>query len=134
MNNLTDDITRLCGEIASLRDSRAALMSSLAEGREEMQDAVSRMMAGFGEARAEMAKQTQADLGDFVNQVKEAVTELREKVVAMQGAFREDLAGAHQAWHGGGPTPRRASAPAGPSARAEEPAAETAPRAKKRKR
>ena len=84
-NNLTNDMTRLCGEIAALRDSRADLMSSLAESRAEMQAAVSQMVGGFGEARSEMAKQTKAELGGFVARVKEAVTGLRQTVGQVAG-------------------------------------------------
>ena len=96
-SNLTNDMTRLCGQIAALRDSRADLMSHLAETRAEMQATISQMVGGFGEARSEMARQTKAELGGFVGRVKEAVTELREKVAGLQEEFREDLAGAHRA-------------------------------------
>ena len=85
-------------------------MSNLAETRAEMQAAVSRMLAGFGEARSEMAKQTKADLGGFVVRVKEAVTELRQKVAKLQDEFRDDLAGAHRAWHGASLRARPSSA------------------------
>jgi hypothetical protein len=123
-------MTRLCGEIAALRVSRADLMSRLAETRAEMQAAVSQMVGGFGEARSEMAQQTKAELGGFVVRVKEAVTELRQTVARLQDEFREDLAGAHRAWHGAssGPTVLKASF------RAEEPSDEFTPKAKKKKR
>jgi uncharacterized protein YicC (UPF0701 family) len=135
MNNLTNDITRLCGEIAALRDTRANLMSNLAEARTDMQAAVTRMLAGFGEARSEMAKQTKADLSGFVGRVKEAVTELRQKVAKLQDEFRDDVAGAHRAWHGAGPAPRTfAPRAAEPPFQAKEPADELAPKGKKRKR
>ena len=137
-NNLANDMTRLCGEIAALRDSRANLMGSLAESRAEMQAAVSQMVGGFQAARSEMTKQTKAELGEFVARVKEAVTELRQTVVKLQGDFRDDLACAHQAWHGVSPEPGPAARPASTvlkaTFRGEEPSEELAPKAKKKKR
>lgn len=121
MNTLTNDMTRLCGEIAALRDGRATLMSSLVETKEAMQGEVSQMLTGFGEARADMAKQTKAELGEFVSQLKETVA-------ALLGAVQNDLAGAHQAWHGASPAFRKT-----PMA-AEEPSYKSVPKAKKKKR
>ena len=135
INNLTNDMTRLCGEIAALRHNRADLMSNLAEIRADMQGAVTRMLAGFGEARSEMAKQTKADLSGFVVRVKEAVTELRQNVAKLQDEFRDDVAGAHRAWHGASPAPRPLSPTAAESRfHAKEPSDELAPRGKKKKR
>lgn len=133
-SNLTNDMTRLCGEIAALRDSRANLMGRLAETREEMQAAVSRMVGGFGEARSEMARQTKAELGGFVARVKEAVTELRQTVAQLQDGFRDDLAGAHRAWHGASPARQPAPTILKASFRTEEASDEVAPKAKKKKR
>jgi hypothetical protein len=125
---------RLCGQIAALRDSRADLMSHLAEARVEMQAAVSQMVGGFGEARSEMAKQTRAELGGFVARVKETVTELRQTVAKLQEEFRDDLAGAHRAWHGASAGHRPAPTVLKTSFRAEEPSDESAPKAKRKKR
>ncbi len=134
INNLTNDMTRVCGEIAALRGIRATLMSNLAETRGEMQAAVTQMLAGFGEARTEMAKQTKAERNEFVLSVKEAVTELRQKVAQLQDEFRDDIVGAHRAWHGGSPAPRPAPTVERSPFRAEEPSDELAPKAKKKKR
>jgi predicted nucleic acid-binding Zn-ribbon protein len=131
-NNLTNDMTRLCGEIAALRGSRADLMSNLAETRAEMQAAVAQTVAGFGEARSEMAKQTKAELSGFVVRVKEAVTELRQQVARKQDEFREDITGAQQAWHGTRPAPRHEPAVARPGF--QEQSEDLAPKAKKKKR
>ena len=125
--NLTNDMTRLCGEIAALRESRA-------ETRARMQAAISRMLGGFGEGRAEMARQTKAELGEFVARVKEAVTELRQTVVQLREGFRDDLAGAHRAWHGASPAQRPAPTILKASFRTEEPSDEVAPKAKKKKK
>jgi predicted HicB family RNase H-like nuclease len=132
-NNLINDMARLCGEIAAMRDSRADLMSNLAEIRAETQAAVSQMLGGFEEARAEMAKQTKAELGGFVVRVKEAVTDLRQNVADLQNEFREDLAGAHRAWHGASAGPGPAPTAAKQSFRAEEASDEPASKARKKK-
>jgi hypothetical protein len=132
--NLSNDMAPLCGEIAALRDSRGDLMSNLAQTRVETQAAVSRMLDGFGEARLEMAKETKAELGGFVARVKDAVTELRQNVARLQDEFRDDLAGAHRAWHGAGAGLRPAPTAAKPSFRVEEPSDESAPKARKKKR
>jgi hypothetical protein len=132
--NLTNDMARLCGEIAALRGSRADLMSNLAERRAATQAEVSLMLGGFGEARGEMAKQSKAKLGEFVARVKEAVTELRQNVAQLQEELRDDLAGAHRAWHGASAGIRPAPTAAKPSFRAEEPSDESASKARKKKR
>jgi hypothetical protein len=132
--DLTNDMARLCGEIAALRGSRADLMSNLAERRAATQAEVSQMLSGFGEAREEMAKQSKATLGEFVVRVKEAVTELRQNVAHMQEELRDDLAGAHRAWHGAGAGIRPVPTAAKPSFRAEEPSAESATKGRRKKR
>ncbi len=114
-HNLSNDMTRLCGGIAALRDSRANFMSHLAHTRAEMQAAISRLLGGFAEARSGMAQQTKAELGGFVGRVKDAVTGLRQNAAQLQDDFRDDLAGAHRAWHGSGAGPRPAPTAAKPS-------------------
>jgi len=125
-------MTRLCGEIAALRSSRADLMSNLAESREGMQAAVAQMVTGFGDARSEMAKQTKADLTGFVVHVKDWVGELRQQTAQKQNEIREDITGAHNAWHGTTSAPRREPAAASPRSRGES--EDLAPKAKKKKR
>jgi len=127
MNNLTNDMTRLCSEITALHDARAALLPSFVEAKEALRETVSAMLAGFRDARGEMAAQTKAQLQEFVGCVKAAVTEL-------QGEFRDDLAGAHRAWHGPAPAARKAPSVAESPLWAGAAAAEPAAKAKKRKR
>jgi hypothetical protein len=140
-NNLTTDMARLVGEIAALRDSRASLMSNLAEFRAETQATVAGMLADFTEARSDMAAQTKADLSGFIVRIQDAVTELRQEIAQVREGFREDLAGAHQAWHGAPSAPRPAAArpapapaPESPFTAPEEPAGELPPKAKRKKR
>jgi len=93
MGNLTDDMTRLCGEIVSLRNARGDLMAELASGARDLTDYVSSMQADFCDARRKMAKKTKAELAAFVSGVKTKVMNMREE---MSG----DLAGARRAWSG----------------------------------
>jgi hypothetical protein len=93
MGNLTDDMTRLCGEIVSLRNAREFLMAELASGARDLTDYVSSMQADFCDARRKMAKKTKAELAAFVSGVKTKVMNMREE---MNG----DLAGARRAWSG----------------------------------
>jgi hypothetical protein len=128
IDTLTNDMMRLCGEIASLRENRAVLRGNLAQGRTNLRDAVSEMQSEFRNTHNEMANQTKVKLQDFVSNVQEAVSSMRQGV----GDFRQktlgDIAGARRAWCVNilGQTPVR-------SASAPQPKG-TAPRAKKKKR
>ncbi len=133
-NNLTNDMTRLCGEIAAWRDGRARLMSRLAETGAEMRISVKQMLRGFAAARSEIAAQSTAELGGFVGRVKEAVTDLRQTVAGLQDQFRDDLAGAGRAWHGSGTAFRPSPSAAKSSFQPGEPSDKTTPRTKRKKR
>ena len=100
IGNLTNDITRLCGEIAALRDSRAALRNNLAQGREDLADSTARMHADLRNSRQDMAERTRTELRSCVAAVKDTVTELKQGVAAFQSEFVADLAGARSAWCG----------------------------------
>jgi hypothetical protein len=134
MNNLTNDMTRLCSEIAALHDARAALLSSFVEAKEALRDTVSALLGGFRDARGDMAAQTKVQLQEFVGCVKGAVTDLQQKVAGLQGEFRDDLAGAHRAWHGVAPAAHKAPTAAEPPLGAGGAAAEPSAKAKNRKR
>ena len=100
IDNLTNDITRLCGEIAALRDSRAVLRNNLVQGREDRQGTVSQMLADLRNSRRDVADRTRTELQNFVGTVKDAVTELKQGVAAFQEEFLGDLTGARRAWCG----------------------------------
>jgi len=97
---MTVEMTRLCGEIASLRNNRADLVDSIKASNSRLQKEVAEMLAGFRKERSEMADATRAQLVDFTGRIKNAVTELRHQVQKFQGELRDDLAGAHRAWYG----------------------------------
>jgi len=101
MNNIATDMSRLCGEIAALRNSRAGLKRNLAEATEGLHDEVSCLLTGIREARAEMSKQTKAELGEFGLQLKGQVADLLNGV-------RDDLAGARRVWAGASSASRQA--------------------------
>jgi len=85
---LTDDMTRLCDEIVTLRRGRRALNA-------ERKNTVTLMCAGFARARAEMAHQTHAMRHAFLKNLWPGVhRHLRET--------RADLMGARRAWMGKG--------------------------------
>ena len=94
MGRLTDDMTRLVGEIHAGRDERGRLMRDLKHATAEMKRAVAGTQAGFRSAHAEMARRQQRMLRGFVSGLKTRVATFRKE-------FADDLAGAHRIWVGG---------------------------------
>jgi hypothetical protein len=99
MGVLTNDMTRLKGEIAQLHGSLEEFVGDLETG-------VAAMKADFHKAHRQMAKKTAAERAEFVS-------DLVEKVAGLRSEFAADIAGAHQAWCGG---TRRATAGGGRAA------------------
>ncbi len=93
MGNLTNDMTRLRGEVDALRGARGALMQELARGAKELASTVSAMQAGFAAAHAVMARKTGKARASYVGRVKKQVGRMRKENAA-------DLAGASQVWFG----------------------------------
>ena len=93
MGNLTSDMTRLCGDIVSLRHARAALNMNLAREAKNLEKSVSSMCSGFTKARKDMARKTGAERARFVSGLHKTVTRMKKEVF-------DDLAGAHRAWCG----------------------------------
>lgn len=91
MGLLTDDMTRLCGEINALRRARGIFMKDLEKETRGRKIAVSEMRANFAFARGGMVRKTKAFLSNFVSSLKCGVGQRRRQV-------RADLAGAHRAW------------------------------------
>ena len=87
MGVLTNDMTRLRGEIAQLHGSLEAFVGAL-------KPAWRAMKADFRKAHHQMAKKTAAERAEFVSG-------LVEKVAGLRTEFAADIAGAHQAWCGG---------------------------------
>ena len=83
MGRLTDDMTRLCGEIGALRSSREVFISDLRHGISELKAGVEKMQSGFRSEHAEMSRDMKANLGTFVSNLK-------GKVSDMQSGFRNN--------------------------------------------
>ncbi|MBI3939342.1 MAG: hypothetical protein HY315_00770 [Acidobacteria bacterium] len=134
---LTRDMTRLCGEIGSMRRIRADLRYELARATKERRNGVSRMQKAFFDARLGMARRTKASRQAFISGLKNAVGAIRQEL-------RTDLGGARQAWsalsarrsapvHGPG-TPESGAQPTtshGPAGRTEGVKAERPAKARK---
>ncbi len=90
---LTDDMTRLCGEILGLRRMRGSLMSELQHGAMGRKQAVAELCAHIGSARVAMARRARSERAAFLNSLKRSVGAHRRDV-------RNDLAGARRAWAG----------------------------------
>lgn len=86
MGRLTDDMTRLVGEIHTGHADRARTIRDL-------KHAVAGMQAGFRSAHADMARRQQPMLRGFVSGLRATVAGLRK-------GFAHDIEGAHKAWAG----------------------------------
>ena len=93
MGNLTDDMTRLRGEVDALRSDRGAMMQELARGAKDLASSVSAMQAGFAAAHATMARKTGKARAAYVAKIKRQVGRMRKETSS-------DLAGARRAWSG----------------------------------
>ena len=93
MGNLTNDMTRLRGEVDALRSAREMLMQELTRGANDMAAAVMAMRADFASAHMAMAKKTSGERASYVAKIKKQVGRMRKETA-------DDLAGAHRAWSG----------------------------------
>ncbi|OHE16596.1 MAG: hypothetical protein A2X96_08890 [Syntrophobacterales bacterium GWC2_56_13] len=126
MGNLTDDMTRLRGEIDALRGARSVLMQDLTRGARDLAAAVSAMKTDLTAAHNAMAKKTKRERETFVgNMVHEVnsllgdfsrfrgdmaragkrdrgnfLMEMRRQVTGMLKETADDLTGARFAWGG----------------------------------
>ena len=93
MGNLTDDMTRLRGEVDALRSDRGALMQELARGAKELTSTVSAMQADFAAAHNAMARKSRRERASYVARIKKQVGRMRKETSS-------DLDGARRAWLG----------------------------------
>ena len=126
MGNLTDDMTRLRGDVDALRGARGALMQDLTRGTRELTTAVAAMRADFSAAHAAMSKQTRGEREAFVTGMIDEVnsllgefsrdrndmarkgrvdrgaflSEMRRQVTGLRKETADDLMGARLAWRG----------------------------------
>jgi hypothetical protein len=90
---LTDDMTRLCDEIVAMRKMRGGLIREIQNEAKGRKQAVTKLCAHLGSARAAMARRGKHERVAFMNHLRRSVgAQLRE--------MRDDLAGARSAWAG----------------------------------
>jgi hypothetical protein len=90
---LTDDMTRLCDEILTMRKARGSLVNELQHGAKALKHTVTKLCAHMGRARASTAKRTKNERVAFLNNLKRSVAGQRRDM-------RNDLSGARNAWAG----------------------------------
>ena len=90
---LTEDMTRLCGEIVGMRRMRGNLMGELQRGAKGRKQAVTDLCVHISTARVAMAKRTKNERLAFLNSLRRSVGAHRREV-------SNDLAGARRAWAG----------------------------------
>lgn len=129
MGKLTDDMTRLRGEIETLRGEREALLQEMARDARGLTTAVSAMQAYFAAAHTAMAKKTSGEREAFVAAMIDEVnsllgefsrdrndmarkgrhdrevflSEMRRQVTGLRKETADDLMGARLAWRGESP-------------------------------
>lgn len=86
MGHLTEEMTRLCGEIVALRRARHGFIRHLTQSTGAMRNR-------FRRAHLEMARRTKAERRAAINTLKKTVAGLRHE-------FAADLQGARRAWAG----------------------------------
>jgi len=93
MGKLAEDVTRLCGEMRTLRENRQALRRDLEEGTKDLQRHVFELCTDFAESRLRMAKRTLENRLAFLKDLKRNVHDQKREV-------RADLAVSRCAWAG----------------------------------
>jgi hypothetical protein len=93
MGNLSDDMTRLRGEVDAMRSDRKTLMHDLARGAKDLASTVSAMQADFAAAHATMARKTGKARALYLAKIKKQVGRMRKENAS-------DLAGASKVWFG----------------------------------
>lgn len=98
MGRMLEDMTRLAGEIQTLRGSRRALRKELVDGNHERQMDVLEMCADFADTQTRMAERTKEERLAFLKNLKRTVGGQQEEL-------RSDIAAARRAWAGHGQQP-----------------------------
>jgi len=90
---LTDDMTRLCGEIVALRTRRGELVDSLKRASRNRRESVADFCKQLSGARSAMTRQTKNDRVS-------ALRSLRQSVHKQCREMQADLRGVRKAWAG----------------------------------
>lgn len=126
MGILTDDMTRLRGEVEGLRSDRESLLADVRTSVADLKARTNAMQEGFHRDHTEMATQLRGGLSDFIGGLKSDVTKmqdgfrdshadmaaqtsrqrqdftsgLQQGVAQFREEFAADLAGARRGWFG----------------------------------
>lgn len=88
MNRLTEDMTRLCSEIRSLRASRQMLRTALAEGNRERQMEAVELCADFANTLARRAERARANRQACLHSLKQTVASQARDIRASLAVVR----------------------------------------------
>ena len=91
MNGLTNDMTRLAGEIRAAHNDRERFMGDLRRGLREFRLESAHNRAARHDEHFGMAKQLRLELGGFRSDLGSTVANLRK-------GFADDIAGCRAAW------------------------------------
>jgi len=91
MSGLTDDMSRLCGEIRDLHSEHATFLNDLKGTVAGIKSEISQMKKDFRQSREEMAEKTRHDLTAFTAGVRSFVSDLKSDASRMQEGFRSSL-------------------------------------------
>ncbi len=86
MGHLTDEMTRLVGDIVATRGARKDFVRALTRG-------TAAMRARFRRAHTDMARKTRSERRAAINNLKKTVAGMRQE-------FAADLQGARRSWAG----------------------------------
>jgi len=100
MGHLTGDMSRLRGEIGSMRRARHAFEKKIQRDVATIQTGVLAMRDGFRAALDEGNRTARGQRISFVSNLRRSVDDLKRNVVAMRTGFAADIVGGRQAWRG----------------------------------
>ena len=92
MGHLTEEMTRLRGEIDDLRIDRDAFVSNLREDVGLLRAKTAHMTSGIRRNQARMAKGLRGDLGTFTANLRDTVSDLQSSFHDNRAAMAEQLA------------------------------------------
>ena len=110
METLTNDMTRLRAEIATLRAARMSMMKDIQNAVIRNRSALEAMTAEFRTQHARVAKRGKSERLAFLSGVSRQVSGIRKETDRLRNAFRADIMGGHKAWFaaaGGPEVPQR---------------------------
>ncbi|MBI4595179.1 MAG: hypothetical protein HY730_02245 [Candidatus Tectomicrobia bacterium] len=111
MGILTEDMTRLRGEIEALRTARKNLMQELAHGVQARRNELFETRARFFQEHGEMVRNTRENLLGFMSDIRKIVAEVQSQASVKRALFRTEIVNSHKAWYGPDFAAQRANEP-----------------------